>query len=538
MNKSLTATNGNDEFYPTPKSLAGKILAGLDWNMIQSILEPSAGKGDLLDEVKERHKALYDYYRREFESDIDCIEIDSNLRHILRGKGYRVVHDDFLTFETFKRYDLIIMNPPFSNGDKHLLKALKMQERGGNIICILNAETIKNPYTNTRKELVKVLDEHSAQIEYIKDAFTSAERATGVEIAVIKVHIPQVVEESDIYDHMRKAKKLDEVEIEDSTDITMHDYIKAAVARFNVETAAGIELIRQYKNMVPYMSCAVNPDDAYKRDPMLKLTLDGDKLSINTYLEKVRLKYWEALFANPKFTMKLTSKMESKYRSMVNDLKNYDFSEYNIEYLIADMNANVVKGIEETIIEMFDKLTTKHSWWAECNNNVHYYDGWAHNKAHKINKKVILPCYGAIDTWCGRSELRTYHAMDILQDIEKVLNFLDGGMTREVDLRGVLEAAKTNPTNIECKFFKVTFYKKGTVHITFTNLDLLEKFNIYAAQNKKWLPPDYGKKPYNNMSESEKAVVDSFQGKEAYDKVIRHSNYYLMEAKQMLQITG
>ena len=35
------------------------------------------------------------------------------------------------------------MNPPFSNGDKHLLKALKMQEKGGAIICLLNAETIR-----------------------------------------------------------------------------------------------------------------------------------------------------------------------------------------------------------------------------------------------------------------------------------------------------------------------------------------------------------------------------------------------------------
>ena len=42
------------------------------------------------------------------------------------------------------------MNPPFAQGEKHLLKALEMQERGGAIICILNAETIRNPNNLTR----------------------------------------------------------------------------------------------------------------------------------------------------------------------------------------------------------------------------------------------------------------------------------------------------------------------------------------------------------------------------------------------------
>lgn len=46
---------------------------------------------------------------------------------------------------------------------------------------------------------------------------------------------------------------------------------------------------------------------------------------------------------------------------------------------------------------------------------------------------------------------------------------------------------------------------------------LLEKFNIYASQKKKWLPPNYGKTVYEDMSAKEQAVIDDFQGKEAYD---------------------
>ena len=100
------------EFYPTPRELLDKITMDIDWRMIRSVLEPSAGKGDIVDYIKEKHKKK-SYYG---SLDVDCIEIDENLRKILKGKELRVVHDDFLTFNTFKHYDLIIMNPPRSDG--------------------------------------------------------------------------------------------------------------------------------------------------------------------------------------------------------------------------------------------------------------------------------------------------------------------------------------------------------------------------------------------------------------------------------------
>ena len=78
----------------------------------------------------------------------------------LEGKEYHVIHDDFLTYHGQYHYDLIILNPPFNEGDKHLEKALDIQKNGGNIICILNAETIDNPCTNRRKALVQKLEEY------------------------------------------------------------------------------------------------------------------------------------------------------------------------------------------------------------------------------------------------------------------------------------------------------------------------------------------------------------------------------------------
>lgn len=67
------------------------------------------------------------------------------------------------------------MNPPFSQGAKHLLKALALQSNGGMVLCILNAETIKNPYTNERMALKQKLNEYNANIDFISGAFESSE---------------------------------------------------------------------------------------------------------------------------------------------------------------------------------------------------------------------------------------------------------------------------------------------------------------------------------------------------------------------------
>ena len=71
------------------------------------------------------------------------------------------------------------------------------------------------------------------------------------------------------------------------------------------------------------------------------------------------------------------------------------------------------------------------------------------------------------------------------------------------------------------------------MHITFTNQELLDRFNIYCCRAKNWLPPCYGRKKYADMTEEEKAVVDSFNGGEAaYEKIYTQAAYYLAPASQ------
>lgn len=501
------------EFYPTPPSLIQKMIEGINFDYVETILEPSAGKGDILRELARKDE---EFRYSEGKFDVDCIELDPNLRQILKynfsderkqllrhriydiensrvydsqrhrynelsdsqkseiksledelktifKKGIHVIHDDFLTYKPYKQYDVIIMNPPFSNGERHLLKALKIQERGGNIVCLLNAETLRNPFTETRRELLRQLNKYNAQIEYIENAFIPSERRTGVEVALIKVAIEKVQDESDIYNRMKEAEEMQDFIPEDETSLEVSEYIKAAVSQFNVEVKAGIELIRQYKAMIPYMSRGFG-DESYDKEPILRLTDSYERgyesVSVNGFLQAVRHKYWKALLSNEKFIGKLTSKLQKEYRERVNKLIHYDFTEFNIRTLLAEMNTQIKKGIEDEIVAMFDRLTEEHSWYPECQKNKHYYDGWKTNKAHKIDKKVIIPCYGVFDSWDGKP--RVYEAKHILEDIERILNFLDGHMTAEVDSWNTLEYyfKNGNTKNVPMKYYKATFYKK------------------------------------------------------------------------------
>jgi len=76
----------------------------------------------------------------------------------------------------------------------------------------------------------------------------------------------------------------------------------------------------------------------------------------------------------------------------------------------------------------------------------------------------------------------------------------------------------------------VSLFKKGTTHIKFKNQALVDKLNIYAARNLKWLPPVYGKKQYADMDTEEQAAVDSFQGAAEYAKVMAAPGFYLFDA--------
>ncbi len=603
MNDVVSYVQEDVGFYPTPPELVEKMLSGVSWSSIDTVLEPSAGKGNIVYGVLESiYNSRYSHYdNRTFMGiTIDCIEIDPNLRGILEytfmGKkahneyydemhryrdmrydektpeikaaenevnklydiydsdSVRIVGNDFLNFITHKRYDLIIMNPPFEFGAEHLLRAIQIQEdSGGDIICLLNAETIRNPYSKIRKVLQKKLEKYEAEISYLENQFSHAERETDVEIAMVKIRIPKKTRDSLFFEALRKAEEV-KTESVKSDELISSDPIQQMIDQYNFECKATIRLIREYEAMMPYILDRLpsGEDEQAQAESMkyskaiITLTMAyGERsfsqgININEYLKAVRMKYWYNFFRNDQFTGQLTSNLRKEFEEKVDEMAEYDFSMFNIQQVLERIGRSLSRGVEETILATFDKLSAQFSYYPECSNNIHYFNGWKTNKAHRINKKVIIPIHGcfAYDSWYKKYDdtISVNTIYSTLSDIEKALNYLDNCETEEVNLREVLEAAKQRfvSRKIPCKYFTVTFYKKGTCHIEFTNERLLDKLNIFGSQRKNWLPPNYGKKHYAEMTDEEKTVIDEFQGAEKYEEVMRESTYYLADTAQPL----
>ncbi|MDU3181733.1 MAG: DUF4942 domain-containing protein [Lachnospiraceae bacterium] len=526
-----------EEFYPTPEELLEKITEGCNWTKIHAILEPSAGKGDIVTFLQKKAKANY---MKEY--DVDCIEREPELQMILKGKGMRVVYDDFLSFETRKRYDLIIMNPPFSEGDEHLLKALELQKDGGNIICILNAETIRNLYSVKRKALKQKLDQYHAEITFMQDTFMNAERKTSVEIAVVKVMIPRKPAKSFIFEELKKAKLEKVLQDKTVTDVAENDFVKATIQRYEIEVDACLAFIHEYQGLKPYIMNSLK--ETNYDIPILSLKyLDHnfDDTEENAVVCSIRKKYWKALFADERFTGAMTSQQRQDYMNQVDVLADYDFNLYNIKTLQIQMTQNLISGIEECIINLFDELTHEYSYLPETGRNTHYYNGWCTNKAHIINKKVIIPRHDVYSNIWNKFTY-SFRVSEKLRDMEKVFDYLAGIPTGNTHgLSQILNVAEENQQskNIECKYFTVTFYKKGTCHIVFKDMDLLKKFNIFGSQKKGWLPPAYGKKSYDDMTKEEQAVIDAFEGKKAYEQMMDSPEHYLINFQSLVpQLNG
>lgn len=538
---AVDKTKGLKDFYPTPENVIVRMLEGFEFGEAEEFLDLGAGTGDISEYIE---KVIE---RRRYHSGrggIDVVEINPELQHVLRGKGFRLVHDDIRTFETNKVYDLIVGNFPFSIGAECLAKALSILERnGGHLRCIVNAETLKNPYTNLRKAVRRRLEDLGAEIEFLPGEFVKGERPAGVEAALIKLHVERPDAPSIILDSLERAREV-EVREEQARQIVSHDYMSALVARYNLECRLGVKIIDEYFALAPHLADRFRRNDEendYSK-PLIELKVEGAYKTkgsyVNHYLRGLRHKYWSLLMDDPRFNGLYTSNILNELKSKLTELKEYEFTLFNIGALIEEMNGKIVEGIEASILALFDKLTARFAYDESIQNgNVWFYSGWKTNKAWKVNRRVILPMYLLESGFSGLKF--NYRAPDEIRDMVKVFNYLNeapdnvrllvtnacASAERREDFRG-----------IDLRYFEISCFKKGTVHLTFTNQRLLDKFNIFAGQRKKWLPPAYGKKPYEELDAEERAVVDEFQGREAYAEVVKESQFYIVETADLLRL--
>lgn len=509
----------NDDFYPTPEPIIRRM-----WKKIKgdngTILEPSAGKGDIADFIKSTG----------YVKNIYCIEKDPSLRSILIGKGHSVIDSDFLLYSGTDRFDAVVMNPPFSEGDKHLLKAIEILY-SGEIVCLLNAETLRNAYTNTRKLLAQKLGELGASVEYVCDAFKNAERKTDVEIAIIHIDIKRDTSKQFFeFDNASETTS----EIDEEKRINERNTIDGLISEYRLAHDAFIEIARTYYKNKQYIG------DAFD----IKLSNPGKHDDVNSVINNgladIRKKYWNKALSLDAVEKRLTMKKRDEFYSMIDANSKMDFTESNIKELILGLIDGYEETLADAVEEIFDLMTIRHFYSeSEC-KNIHYFNGWKTNKSFYVNKKIILPIsnYSYSNTivcqYTGKLGIG-YASAQMLDDIDIVMNYFNGSATYTKISNELKEEFKYGSTKGESEFFTFVAYKKGTIHLTFKSDDILRRFNVVACKKKKWLPGSYGETPYAEMTAEEKSVVDSFEGERSYTRNIRSKMFEEKKDTKMIE---
>ena len=124
--KQALLLNKFDDFFPTPDSIIKRMVQLADIEDNHTILEPSAGMGNILDFLPERTVAI----EQNFEL---CSYLEKT------HPENPIMRDDFLSLNGgLGNYDRIIMNPPFSRGAdiKHIKHALEHLNEGGKLVAL------------------------------------------------------------------------------------------------------------------------------------------------------------------------------------------------------------------------------------------------------------------------------------------------------------------------------------------------------------------------------------------------------------------
>ena len=517
-------TSFNPDYYPTPDHLIEKMMKKVEsrWG-VKSILEPSAGSGNIVKYINNN------YHIR----NIHGIEKDPKLQTILRGRirsenreehlHMELVDSDFLKFEGSQHYDLIVANFPFSEGAAHLLKAIEIMF-SGQIVCLVNAETIRNPCTNERLMLRAKLKELNADIEFLKEEFVGAERKTSVEVAMVHINIKRDVE-THLYAGMKevKASEFDE-SVDISQDIATRDNIANTVLRYNIEKDAVIKhIVDFYKNhniVGSWLDLTMEGVD----DHDVKTLTDLMKGRVNAFIENIKKKYWQDITELPEVKRRLFSKRKEEFLYELEKYSKMEFTESNIRQLMINLIQDFPEMVGQAVEHQFDEFTKyalmENKYCDGVGGNIHYFNAWKTNSGYKVNKKVIMPFYN-ID-WDYLTDKIDYRQEDFLNDMSLIADyFCVKDSSKNEQVRDVCNKALRSGKNrkIDTKHYLISIFKKGTIHVEFKDEDLLRRFNIVGCKRKGFLPMDYSSKKYKDMTVSEQALVVDFEGKKNY-KVI------------------
>ncbi len=528
------------QYYPTPPALAERMVRTFTrapYGADCRLLEPSVGDGALLRAVQRVHAQELSRMNREWAEkhpekaerarqnglevdDVDperypitadVLEMDLSKHALFRampGVKGQIVGLDFLRFEgSLAMYTHLLMNPPFRDGVHHLLRAWEGLF-DGEIVCLLGAETLKNPYSKERALLARIVAEHGS-VEYIQDAFNGEDALRKTDVEVALVHLVKKVDPSQLVGDLLGELQRDGNAAQGVTDLGIDnigqelalpmDTIERAVLAFGIATRTMREAI-------------VAQARADQATAMLGQTLaqrDGkeaqDTKDLSNPVERIRKELasgyanlkdraWAEVLRSTEMSERLSAKAQKTLEASFATIKELDFSRANILAFLIGIIESQGEMHLEMALDCFDEITRYHS------ENSAYFMGWKSNDRHRTagmrikTTRFVLPRF-TIDY----GESISFEKKKRLQDFDRVFATLDGKDSRNcTGMAKLFEAHVSSETfqalkaskRVASDYFEIRWYPKGgTLHFFPKRKDLVDRLNRLVGRHRQWLPP-------------------------------------------------
>ena len=466
----------NPDFFPTPEVVAATMLDPLDLRG-RTVLEPSAGSGNLVQAALERGAA-----------EVLWCETEPQLQAILtRITGAMPTHryGDFLQVHPadVSHIDAIVMNPPFSADEAHILHAWAIAPPGCEIVALCNWNSISGHYRGLQLQLAKLIEAYGSK-EALGECFADAERPTRVSVGLVRLTKPGTKPGSDEFDGFFLGP--DDIEAQGegiipyrrSRDIVQR-YIEACRI-FDEQVAAGVRL----RNVL---------DGFFGKDLGLQVTIEGQAVTRNRFRKDLQKQAWQHVCNEFLPERMATSQLARDINRFVEDQTKIPFTERNIYRMLQIVAGTQEQRVDRAVEEAIDSLTmfTK--------ENRYGVEGWATNSGYMLNQRFIRPSMAEL-AYSNQSKVRlqTYGGQwDEIQDLIKALCFITGRPIEEVRTPERINENQYWPGDwYDWGFFLFRPYKKGTVHFEFKDREVWAALNArYARIKGQVLPENLRRKP-------------------------------------------
>lgn len=471
----------NADFYPTPTDVINTMMLGEDI-LGKTILEPSAGSGNIVSWLKDNGAGAV----------IAC-EKDETLQKLLAGKC-ELIADDFLsvTSDQVSHVDYIVMNPPFSDGVKHIKHAFDIAPTGCTVISLCNSSNLKCWYSSERQELYELVELYGCS-ECLGTVFDTAERKTNVDVSLIKLY--KEGEAEDEFAGYIFSDEEDSLNKNETDGIVQYNIVRDMVNRYT----SAVKLFDETMEAANKINDVARfSDSKFDYVPIRFTTVDTNGNAVNIsrqqYKKQLQKYYWRIIFNKLNMEKYATNGLREQINKFVEKQVNVPFTMHNIYQVINMVVQTTGQRMDKALLEAFDLIC---SFSAE---NSTAGEKWKTNANYMINRKFIVPYMTDYDARYSTSNecmsLNYGGNLTRIDDVIKALCYITGTNYDNItDLRNfVYRNNLSYGTWYVWSFFRIKGFKKGTMHFEFLDEDVWIKFNQQVAKQRGWVLPKKSKR--------------------------------------------